>query len=106
KMLLLDEPTRGMDPWHKRQLVETLRRLQETGLGILMATHDVELAAECAHTVVMLGDGGIVASGLPDAVLTDSLTYSTQVNTLFGGQWLTVRQVLEESRSRGLIGVG
>lgn len=102
KVLLLDEPTRGMDPWHKRQLVQVLRRLQERGLGVLMATHDVELAAECAHTVVMLGDGGIVAAGPPESVLTDSLSYSTQVNLLFGGQWLTVDQVLAESRDLGV----
>ena len=62
-----------------------------------MGTHDVELAAECAHTIVMLGDGGIVATGTPETVLTNSLTYSTQVNMLFGGQWLTVGQVLERS---------
>ena len=97
KLLLLDEPTRGMDPWHKRQLAHVLMRLQRRGLGILMATHDVELAAECAHTIVMLGDGGIVATGAPETVLTNSLTYSTQVNMLFGGQWLTVGQVLERS---------
>lgn len=93
-VLLLDEPTRGMDPWHKHQLVGLLRRLQDRGLAILMATHDVELAAEIAHTVVMLGDGGIVASGAPEAVLSNSLTYSTQVNMLAGDQWLTVGQVL------------
>lgn len=98
KLLLLDEPTRGMDPWHKRQLVQVLQRLQQRGLAIVMATHDVELAAECAHTIVMLGDGGVVASGSPEAVLTNSLTYSTQVNMLFGGQWLTVGQVLEANR--------
>lgn len=94
RLLLLDEPTRGMDPWHKHQLASVLRRLQERGLGIIMATHDVELAAECAQTVVMLGDGGIVASGAPEQILTDSLTYSTQVNLLFDGQWLTVSQLL------------
>lgn len=94
ELLLLDEPTRGMDPWHKRQLAHVLQRLQQRGIAIIMATHDVELAAELAHTVIMLGDGGIVSMGSPDQVLTDSLTYSTQVNKVFGGQWLTVDQVL------------
>lgn len=97
-ILLLDEPTRGMDPWHKRQLAEVLRRVQSRGVGILMATHDIELAAEIAQSVVMLGDGGIVASGPPESVLTDSLTYSTQVNKIFGGSWLTVNQIVEASR--------
>lgn len=97
-ILLLDEPTRGMDPWHKRQLSQVLKRVQARGVGILMATHDIELAAEIAQNVVMLGDGGIVASGPPEAVLTDSLTYSTHVNKLFGGNWLTVDQIIEASR--------
>lgn len=97
-VLLLDEPTRGMDPWHKRQLVQVLQRLQKRGLAIVLATHDVELAAECAHTVVMLGDGGVVAAGVPDSVLTNSLTYSTQVNMLLGDQWLTVGQLLDAIR--------
>lgn len=98
RILLLDEPTRGMDPWHKRQLAAVLMRLQSRGVGIIMATHDIELAAEIAHTVVMLGDGGIVISGPPGAVLADSLTYSTQINKIFGGKWLTVDQVLQAIR--------
>jgi energy-coupling factor transport system ATP-binding protein len=66
-----------------------------------MATHDIEMAAEMAHRVVMLGDGGIVATGAPDQVLTNSLTYSTQINKILGGAWLTVQQVMtavKESR--------
>lgn len=94
QVLLLDEPTRGMDPWHKRQLIQVLKRVQAQGVGILMATHDIEMAAEIAQTVAMLGDGGIVASGAPAQVLTNSLTYSTQVNKILGGAWLTVDQVL------------
>lgn len=94
KVLLLDEPTRGMDPWHKRRLMEALQRLQQQGLAILMATHDVELAAEYSHGILMLGDGGVVAAGTPEDVLTNSLSYSTQMNMLFGDDWLTVNQVL------------
>jgi energy-coupling factor transport system ATP-binding protein len=94
EVLLLDEPTRGMDPWHKRQLMQVLNRVQARGVGILMATHDIEMAAGIAHRVVMLGDGGIVAIGAPEEVLTDSLTYSTQVNKILGGAWLTVQQVI------------
>ena len=97
-ILLLDEPTRGMDPWHKRQLADVLTRVQSRGVAVLMATHDIEMAAEIAHTIVMLGDGGIVASGPPRDVLTNSLTYSTQVNKILGGQWLTVAEVISATR--------
>ena len=93
-MLLLDEPTRGMDPWHKRLLMECLQRLRGRGLAILMATHDIEMTAEYAQRVMLLGDGGIVCDAAPASVLTDSLTWSTQINKVMGGQWLTVGQVL------------
>ena len=98
QILLLDEPTRGMDPWHKRQLAHVLRRIQARGIAVLMATHDIEMAAEIAQTVLMLGDGGIVASGSPAEVLTNSLTYSTQINKIMGGQWLTVNDVVTARR--------
>lgn len=97
-LLLLDEPTRGMDPWHKRQLATVLRSLQQRGLGIIMATHDTELAAELAQTVIMLGDGGIVSMGSPREVLVDSLTYSTQINKVFGADFLTLDQAVRAAR--------
>jgi energy-coupling factor transport system ATP-binding protein len=59
-----------------------------------VATHDVELAAEAATRVVLLGDGEIVADGPPRAVLTRSLGYATQMSKLFGEGFLTVEDVL------------
>lgn len=94
RMLVLDEPTRGMDPWHKRQLITVLDRIRESGVGVLMATHDVEMVAHVADRVVLLGDGSVVAEGWPEDVLSDSLSFSTQVNKVLGGRWLTVEQVL------------
>ncbi len=95
RMLVLDEPTRGMDPWHKRQLMRVLDRVREQGVAILMATHDVEMVAHVADRVVLLGDGSVVAEGRPDEVLADSLSFSTQVNKVLGGRWLTVEQVMD-----------
>ena len=57
RVLLLDEPTRGMDAARKRALVATLHQLRDGGVAILLATHDVELVAEVASRVVLLGDG-------------------------------------------------
>lgn len=93
-VLLLDEPTRGMDPWHKRELLPVLERLRQRGVSIVMATHDTELVSQCADRVVLLGDGGIVAEGDPHGVLVDSLTFTTQINKVFGGSWLTIDEVL------------
>lgn len=95
RLLLLDEPTRGMDAWRKRQLALQLRELQTQGVTIMMATHDAELVAQFASRVVMLGHRDIIADGTPREVLSGSLTFTTQVNKVFGGRWLTVDDVAE-----------
>jgi energy-coupling factor transport system ATP-binding protein len=93
RLLLLDEPTRGMDAWRKRELGLLLKSLQARGIAIVMVTHDVELVAECASRVVMLGDREVLTDGSPRDVLTGSLTYTTQINKVFGGRWLTVEDI-------------
>jgi len=94
KLLLLDEPTRGMDALAKRALGDLLRDLRERGTTIVLASHDVELVATIATRVVLLGDGRVVADGGPRAVLSGSLTFSTQINKLYGDGFLTVADVL------------
>jgi energy-coupling factor transporter ATP-binding protein EcfA2 len=94
RVLLLDEPTRGMDAARKRALVATLHQLRDDGVAILLATHDVELVAEVASRVVLLGDGHIVADGGPRTVLSGSLTFTTAVNKLYGDGFLTPGDVL------------
>jgi energy-coupling factor transporter ATP-binding protein EcfA2 len=89
RVLLLDEPTRGMDAARKRALVAMLHRLRDDGVAILLATHDVELVAEVASRVALLGDGRIVADGGPRTVLAGSLTFTTAVNKLYGDGFLT-----------------
>jgi energy-coupling factor transport system ATP-binding protein len=93
-ILLLDEPTRGMDYRRKRALSEFLRARREEGVATILATHDVELVAETATRVVLLGEGEIVADGTPREVLSGSLTYATQINKLYGDGFLTVGDVL------------
>ncbi len=94
RLLLIDEPTRGMDAWRKAELAAHLIELCQEGLAVVMVTHDVELVATCASRVVMLGNAGVVADGTPREVLSGSLTYTTQINKVFGGTWLTVEDVL------------
>jgi energy-coupling factor transport system ATP-binding protein len=94
RVLLLDEPTRGMDAARKRALAATLARLQAEGVAILLATHDVELVAEVASRVVLLGGGRIVADGGPRTVLSGSLTFATAINKLYGDGFLTGGDVL------------
>jgi energy-coupling factor transport system ATP-binding protein len=94
QVLLLDEPTRGMDAARQRQLVALLRNLQSEGVAIILATHDVELVAEVANRVALLGDGRIVAEGTPREVLAGSLAFTTAVNKLYGGAFLTPQDIL------------
>jgi len=94
RLLLLDEPTRGMDYPAKRELVRLLREWQAEGVGVLLVTHDVELAAQAAGRVVMLGQGEVVADGPPE-VLAASPLFAPQVARLFPGTgWLTVEDAL------------
>jgi len=95
RLLLLDEPTRGMDYPAKRELVRLLREWQAEGAGVLLVTHDVELAAQAADRVVVLDRGKIIADASPAEVLTASSLFAPQVARLFPGtSWLTVADAL------------
>jgi len=93
-LILLDEPTRGLDYAAKTRLVGVLRGLAVEGHAIVLATHDVELAAELAHRVVVLADGEIVADGPTADVVVASPAFAPQVAKILAPQpWLTVSQV-------------
>ncbi|MFH9610511.1 ABC transporter ATP-binding protein [Streptomyces sp. NPDC017448] len=93
-LLLLDEPTRGLDYAAKARLVGVLRSLAAEGHAIVLATHDVELAAELAHRVVILADGEVVADGPTGQVVVSSPAFAPQTAKILAPQeWLTVSQV-------------
>ena len=95
RLLLLDEPTRGMDYPAKRELVRLLREWQAEGAGVLLVTHDVELVAQAADRVVVLDQGEVIAAGPPAEVLTSSSLFAPQMARLFpGAGWLTVEDAL------------
>ncbi|MFD7504733.1 ABC transporter ATP-binding protein [Streptomyces sp. NPDC059850] len=95
-LLLLDEPTRGLDYAAKARLTRVLRGLAADGHAIVLATHDVELAAELAHRVVILADGEVVADGPTAEVVTSSPAFAPQVAKILAPlPWLTVPQVRE-----------
>ncbi|MDT0306082.1 ATP-binding cassette domain-containing protein [Streptomyces sp. DSM 44917] len=92
--LLLDEPTRGLDYAAKARLIGLLRELAGEGHCVLLATHDVELAAELALRTVVLADGEVVADGPTAEVVTASPSFAPQVaKVLAPAVWLTVPQV-------------
>ena len=78
-VILLDEPTRGLDYPTKERLSQLLRDLADSGHAIVVATHDVELAAETATRVVVLADGEVVADGPTAEVVVGSPLFAPQV---------------------------
>jgi energy-coupling factor transport system ATP-binding protein len=93
-VVLLDEPTRGLDYAAKRNLVNVLIRLAEQGRAVVVATHDVEFVAACADRVVMVADGEIVADGPTEDVVLASPAYAPQVAKVLAPlPFLTVDQV-------------
>jgi len=99
EVILLDEPTRGLDYPQKRALADFLTERCRQGKMVIMSTHDVELVTRCADRVVILGEGQVVVDGPVRAVMTESLVFSSQVNKLFrDDRFLTVEDVLEVLR--------
>lgn len=93
-LLLLDEPTRGLDYPTKSRLARVLADLADAGHAVLLATHDVELVAEVADRVMIIADGEIVADGPTLDVVTSSPMFAPQVSKILSPQaWLTVDQV-------------
>jgi len=101
-LLLLDEPTRGLDYEAKARLVEVVRDLVAGGgtatpgpaRAVVLATHDVELAAEVATRTVVLAEGEVVSDGPTSEVLVGSPSFAPQVAKVLAPEpWLTVAQV-------------
>lgn len=101
-VVLLDEPTRGLDYAAKRRLVHQLRDLAAAGHAVLLSTHDVELAAEVAHRVVVVADGEIVTDGPVAEVLAASPLFAPQVAKILGPlPLLTVESVQQALAATG-----
>jgi lipooligosaccharide transport system ATP-binding protein len=73
EMLLLDEPTTGLDPQVRRLVWSTLRRLKDEGLTILLTTHYMEEAAQLADRVGIVDEGRLIAEGSPAQLVADNL---------------------------------
>ena len=94
QVVLLDEPTRGLDYTAKAELVHVLEELADDGRAVLVSTHDVEFAARLAHRVVVMADGDIVSDGPVADVLTASPAFAPQVAKILAPlPFLTVGEV-------------
>lgn len=93
QVLLLDEPTRGLDYAAKGALAEQVRRLSAHGHTVLVSTHDVEFVAQVADQVWVLAEGELVSQGPLVQVLAESPAFAPQITKILGLPWLRVDQV-------------
>ena len=82
ELLLLDEPTKGLDAEFKQVLAQLLRGLAAKGMAIVMVSHDVEFCAEYASRCALFFDGHIVSSGLPRDFFSGNSFYTTAANRM------------------------
>lgn len=82
KILLLDEPTKGIDNFFKLKLAEILMKLVEQGVTIVMVSHDVEFCAKYADCVSMFFDGSIITTNTPNNFFSQNSFYTTAANRM------------------------
>ncbi|NKX55421.1 amino acid ABC transporter ATP-binding protein [Arthrobacter mobilis] len=78
RVLLFDEPTSALDPELGIEVLAVMRDLAETGVTMMVVTHEIHFAADVADRIVVMADGQILEQGDPDQVLTDPQTERTQ----------------------------
>lgn len=81
-ILLLDEPTKGLDAAFKQNMKEILKQLKEDGMTIIMVTHDVEFAAEAADRCGLFFDGEILSADIPSRFFSENNFYTTAANRI------------------------
>lgn len=80
EVLLIDEPTKGLDSISKEELSELLQQLHTSGMTIIMVTHDIEFAAKNAKKCAMIFNGEITVSGTPEQLFKGNYFYTTSIN--------------------------
>ncbi len=104
KILLLDEPTKGIDAYAKQNLQKILRGLSQNGKAVILVTHDVEFAAEISDRCAFIFDGEILSADTPQKFFAENSFYTTAANRMARGLWknaVTCEQVIECCRAEG-----
>lgn len=101
QILLLDEPTKGLDGFYKEKLSKIFQRLKRRGITILMVSHDIEFCAAYGDTCAMFFDGGIVTAQTAREFFTGNCFYTTVANRMARGIFpgaVTVKDVIKACR--------
>lgn len=85
-ILLLDEPTRGLDYEAKQNLGEILIKLKKSGTTIILVTHDIDFSAQFCSNFVLMFNGEVAAKGSTKEVLKDGIYYTTDIYKLLKGK--------------------
>jgi energy-coupling factor transporter ATP-binding protein EcfA2 len=93
-LVLLDEPTRGMDGHARKALAAVISSLRDSGSAVVLATHDVDLAARVGDRVVEVAGGVARNLGRPDVALSGDRPMATQVGRLYPGGPVTVEDLM------------
>ena len=101
-LLVLDEPTKGLDACFKRKLATILKSLQKNGMTVLMVTHDIEFCAEYADICAMFFDGKIVSEAPPRKFFAENNFYTTSAKRMADG--IIENAVLDKDIIRALGG--
>lgn len=104
RLLLLDEPTKGLDTEKKKALIDILRKLKADGVTVIAVTHDVEFAAACADRCALFFRGNIVSCGTPHEFFSANCFYTTSAARIAKGYFdnaVTVEDIAQLCRENG-----
>ena len=103
-VLLLDEPTKGLDAYAKAELGAILKKLNADGVSILTVTHDLDFAASFADRCAMMFDGRVISADEPHRFFSGNRYYTTDANRI-AGSWfpraITCEEVVRKCREAG-----
>ena len=85
RLLLMDEPTKGLDAQKKLELVRILKHLRSQGVTVIAVTHDVEFTALCADRCALFFRGNIVSIGTPEEFFSENTFYTTAASRMSKG---------------------
>ena len=98
RILLMDEPTKGLDAVKKRDFITLLKKLKSEDVTLIIVTHDVEFAAMCADRCALFFRGDIVSVGTPRDFFSGNSFYTTAASRMSKGYFqnaVTVGDIVE-----------
>ncbi len=98
RLLLLDEPTKGLDAHIKLELIEIMKKLKQSGMTIVVVTHDVEFASLCADRCAMFFRGNVVSVGTPAEFFSENSFYTTSASRMTRGYYDRISTIEDAAR--------